>query len=177
MNGILYEIDPSIRYSEQRSAICAANDVDGGSLVVLGAPVTGDTDCFAATAPATATASGVYVAYNPSFWYTTDGTIVYPAVNVDRRTHTNLKTKAFGAFKPKVGQIFGVTAEDITGSTAPTVGKYLEPTESTFKYTIKSAQTENSASFKVIEIRQQHFPDGSIGGTYVPVYVVETMFN
>ncbi|MEG0899401.1 MAG: hypothetical protein RSD67_02455 [Oscillospiraceae bacterium] len=175
MAGILYEIDPSITRSEQRSAINATADVDGGSPVIMGVPVVGDNSTFVAT-QATATSASVYIAYNPTFWYATDGTLVFPAVSVDPRNHTNIKGKPFGSFKPVVGQIFGVIAANITGSTAPTVGQFLEPTVGN-QYAIKTAQTASVASFKVIEIRKQHFPSGNIGGEYIPVYVVETVFN
>lgn len=172
--GVLYQIDPSIPRSEQRSALCAT-DVDGGNAVTLGNPDVKDRDCFTATLATTGSKS-VYIANNPTFTYVDEDGVILPSRNIDKRAHTNLNGKAFGCFKPFVGQIFGITKENMkTPATVPTVGQYLEPDDG--KFVAKASATENTASFKLLEIRKQHFPDGTVGGTNFDIYVVETAYN
>lgn len=182
-HGVFYQIDPSIKFSEQRTAQAATSlDVDGGGLVTLARATSGSTPTnaevdYVATAPSSATATGVYVAYNPAMVYVKEGDMILPSRQLDRRAHTNMGGYAFDCFKPTIGQVFGILAGNVTGSTAPTVGKFLEPTSGATTYTIQNTQTAGAASFKVVEVKKQHFPTGVIGGEYVDMYVVETVAN
>lgn len=173
--GRLYETDYMLVGTEIRSGI-SAEDVEGGAPVVLGAVHSTEKDCYVATQYATAGKS-VYIAYNPEFKMVNEGTNEFVGRNLDSRIYKTKAGNVFGCFKPTEGIEFGIIASNIVGDVAPTVGKFLEPTNASNLYTIKATQTSDVPSFEVIDIKKQHFPNGEIGGEWVEVYVVKTRFN
>ena len=72
---------------------------------------------------------------------------------------------------------FGVQMANITGSTAPVVGKFLEPTNGTLLYTIKDSQTSSVPSFEVVQILSENYPTGDFTSDKEPVYIVKCRFN
>ena len=96
---------------------------------------------------------------------------------MDDRTYTNRIGDVVDYFFPEVGMEFGVQMANITGSTAPVVGKFLEPTNGTLLYTIKDTQTASVPSFEVVQIISANYPTGDFTSDKEPVYIVKTRFN
>lgn len=175
-HGILYEIDAQIKNMQVKSALSTEN-IDGGTPVVLGAVNAKEKDCFDATTYSTGTKT-VHIAYCPSVMYEVgEDEQIRPSRIIDRRYHYNAKGFAYTVFKPENGIIFGVTMANIEGSTAPTVGQFLEPTDGKQTYTVKASQTADTPSFEVIGTEKVPFPTGNFTDNDETVYIVKTVYN
>lgn len=171
--GVLFERDNFIASKAINRAGISALAIDGGSPVVEGAIQSGNDELYALTAYATG-GKRVGIAFNPSAPRDEDG---YPVRSKDDRTYTNRIGDVVDYFFPEVGMEFGVQLANITGDTAPTVGKFLEPTNGTLLYTIASTQTSNVPSFEVVQIINATYPTGDFSTDTEPVYIVKTRFN
>lgn len=157
--------------SLNRSAKATIN-VDGGGLVVLGDLDATDKDVFTATAPAAGT-DAVWMAYDPSERLTVVNGKYFAGLTQDPRDYTNLANRVMDVYKPQVGDIIGVIAANIEGSTAPTKGKFLEVTAGKTTLSIKATATASATSYKVIDVANLPFPQAGIGMENVPLYICE----
>ena len=172
-HGVLMERDNFIASKAMNRAGISALAIDGGTPVVEGAIQSGNDELYALTAYATG-GTRVGIAFNPSVPRDADG---YPVRSMDDRTYTNRIGDVVDYFFPEVGMEFGVQMANITGSTAPVGGKFLEPTNGTLLYTIKDTQTSNVPSFEVVQIISENYPTGDFTSDKEPVYIVKCRFN
>lgn len=172
-HGVLMERDNFIASKAINRAGVSALAIDGGAPVVEGAIQSGNDELYTLTAYATA-GKRVGIAFNPSRPLDADG---YPVRSQDDRTYTNRAGDVVDYFFPEIGMEFGVQMANITGSTAPTVGKFLECTNGTLLYTIQSTQTASVPSFEVVQIISENYPTGDFSTDKEPVYIVKTRFN
>ena len=102
--------------------------VAGGGLVILTPSATEGEQRWTATAPATGSLGGLYMAYNPSPKYTVVGTNEYAGLSADPRDYTNIAGKSFTCFKPKVGDEILVTVDAVESASQASVvaGDFLE---------------------------------------------------
>ena len=172
-HGVLMERDNFIASKSINRAGISAVAIDGGCPVAEGAIVTANDELYTLTAFATGTPR-VGIAFNPSRPLGEDG---YPVRSMDDRTYTNRIGDVVGYFFPEIGMEFGVQMANITGSTAPVVGKFLECTNGTLLYTIKDTQTASVPSFEVVQIMSANYPTGDFSSDKEPVYIVKTRYN
>ena len=172
-HGVLMERDNFIATKAINRAGVSAVAIDGGCPVAEGAIVSGNDELYTLTAFATGV-KRVGIAFNPSRPLDADG---YPVRSQDDRTYTNRIGDVVEYFFPEVGMEFGVQMANITGSTAPTVGKFLECTNGTLLYTIQATQTASVPSFEVVQIMSENYPTGDFSSDKEPVYIVKTRFN
>ncbi|MGL5767091.1 MAG: hypothetical protein ACRCX8_15760 [Sarcina sp.] len=173
MAGILIEKRIMARNVDSLNRSAKATvDVDGGGLVKLTTLDAKDKDVFTATAPV-ATTDSVWMAYDPSERLTVVNGKYFAGLTQDPRDYTNLATRVMDVYKPQVGDIIGVLMANVTGQTAPTVGKFLEPTAGATTLSIQSSATALTTSYKVIEVATLPFPQAGIGMSFVPMYVCE----
>ena len=172
-HGVLFERDNFIASKAINRAGVASVEIDGGTPVVEGAIQSGNDELYALTLFATG-AKRVGIAFNPSAPKDADG---YPVRSLDDRTYTNRAGDVVEYFFPEVGMEFGVQMANITGSTAPTVGKFLECTNGTALFTIQSTQTASVPSFEVVQIIDAKYPTGDFSTDTEKVYIVKTRAN
>lgn len=172
-HGVLMERDNFIASKAMNRAGISALAIDGGAPVVEGAIQSGNDELYALTAYATG-GTRVGIAFNPSVPRDEAG---YPVRSMDDRTYYNRIGDVVDYFFPEVGMEFGVQMANITGSTAPVVGKFLEPTNGTLLYTIKDTQTSSVPSFEVVQIVSANYPTGDFTSDKEPVYIVKCRFN
>lgn len=145
--------------------------VAGGGLVSLASPSVQGDDRWTATAPATGKLGGLYMAYNPSEKYTVIGSgstaKYYSGLSSDPRDYTNLASRTYTVFKPKLGDEIVVTidAVDSTGSSAVR-GDFLESKAGQTLLT-RVAQatgaTSGSTAFEIEWVGILTFPQAGIG--------------
>ncbi len=157
-----------------RSAKCTT-DVDGGTLVKCDSYADGVWTVSKATE-----GQGLYMAYNPSEHFTNVNGKLFAGLSKDPRDYTNLAGRTFDIFKLKVGDIIGVTAEDIKSDnlTDVSVGKYLEPSSTGLEK--QDSPTASTTSLKVIAIENLPFPNagnGGVGMEFAKLYVCEVVQN
>ena len=108
-------------------SVVSTIDVDGGNLIALTAPTVKGEDRWTASAPASGTLGGLWIAYNPSVKYTEVNGKMYAGLSADPRDYTNIKNHTFDAFKPKVGDEIIVTIDGVDDTGAKAVaGDILE---------------------------------------------------
>ena len=155
-------------------SVVSTIDVDGGNLIALTAPTVKGEDRWTASAPASGTLGGLWIAYNPSVKYTEVNGKMYAGLSADPRDYTNIKNHTFDAFKPKLEDEIIVTIDDIDETGANVVaGDILESKANQTKFTrIASATgaTSGSTAFKVEWIGYVNFPQAGIGDEKVKVY-------
>ena len=146
-----------------RSATCS-DAVDNGNIVVLTAG-TETAEVWAATKPATATlASGAAT----SLWLVdtddtstlVDGTLVYRGLNPSPTSVYAPASSTFRVKKPEIGNIFVLTADDISNSR--TAENFIVAQDSSYKWYWNSTAI-SGLSAKLIEVTTLSIPDGSIG--------------
>ena len=155
-------------------SVISTIDVDGGNLIALTAPTVKGEDRWTASAPASGTLGGLWIAYNPSVKYTEVNGKMYAGLSADPRDYTNIKNHTFDAFKPKVGDEIIVTIDDVDETGAQAVaGDILESKNGQTKFTRVAADTgatSGSTAFKVEWIGYVNFPQAGIGDEKVKVY-------
>lgn len=174
-HGVLYESDNFIKNCINRGVV-ATFDVDGGAPIVLNGVNTTDKELYNVAKVAEGTTQ-VAIAYNPSVKYDVINGKVFPAKSLDDRDYTNPSGKAFDAFIPEKNVEFGVTMDNIDGSTEPTVGKFLEPKATTLLFEISDTQTSGVPSFKVVDIKKVKYPTFDFSDEEVKVFIVSTVYN
>ena len=173
-HGFIYETQISAKDVDALNRYAKASvDVDGGTLVALGAIAEGD--AFTATKATDGENGGLWIAYNPSEQLTKVGDNVYAGLSADPRDYTNIANRIFDVFKPVKGDIVGFTAGNIKTGETVEVGKFLEIGASGLE--VKASATADTTSFKVIRIESVPFPQASIGNEYADKYVCEVVFN
>lgn len=161
--------------SLNRSVKHATADVDGGNLVKLVASATAGDDVWTATTPATGALGGLWVAYNPSQRLTEVNGQYYAGLSADDRDYTNLKTRVFDAFKPKVGDMVAFTIDCIDASSSNAVaGDFLESKDAQTKLqriAKATGATAGSTAFEIIRIETQPYPRAGVGMEFAKKFV------
>lgn len=176
-HGVLFEKDNFIPSLTMNRGAISTTDLDGGAIVVVGASSTTEKELYTVSAPASSTVKQVAIVYNPSVKYDVIGGQLYPAKSLDDRNYYNIAGRALDVFYPIENIEFGITMANIEGTTAPVVGKFLEPTVGKNTYSIKNSQTANVPSFEVVAIENAIYPTGDFSSDTEPVYVLKTRFN
>lgn len=174
-HGVLYETDNFIKNCINRGGV-AEFDIDGGTPIVEGGVNSTDKELYNLS-KVTSSTKKVGIAYNPSVKYDVIGGNLFPAKSLDDRDYFNPSGKVVDYFIPQADIEFGVTMDNIDGSTEPTVGKFLEPKATTTLFEIKSSQTADTPSFEVIDIKTVKYPTFDFTEEAVKVFVVKTRFN
>ena len=173
-HGFIYETQIAAKDVDALNRFAKASvDVDGGSLVALGALAEGDV--FTATKATAGTNGDLWIAYNPSEHLTVVGDNQFAGLTADPRDYTNLANRVFDVFKPQKGDIVGFTAGNIKAGETVEVGKFLEIGADGLE--VKASATADTTSFKVIGIESVPFPQAAIGNEYADKYVCEVVFN
>ena len=168
LNGVLIESEIRARNIDalNKFAISTTVDVAGGGLVKLVPPTTQGEDRWTATAPATGSLTGLYMAYNPSKHLTEVNGKYFADLTIDPRDYTNLKNMTFTAYKPQVGDEIVITVDcvDSTGTTA-VAGNFLEAKDgqTTFTTNATASPTASTTSYKIESVNIQPFPQAGIG--------------
>jgi hypothetical protein len=151
----------------------ASVDVDGGTLVELGAYADG---VFTAT-KASGAKTGLWMAYNPSeHLVEVNGKLIAgESISPDPRDYTNIKDRVFDVFKPQVGDIVSLTDGNLADSQTVSVGKFLEQGAS--GYEVKASATASTTSLKVIAVENLPFPQAGIGMEFAKKYICEVAQN
>ena len=146
-------------------AATAAANVDGGTLVSLGAYSNG-----AFTVTAATSGQNLYMAKNPAQHLVKVGTKVVAGgeISKDPRDFTNLAGYPFNVEAVKVGDIVTFTAGNLATGVVPVVGKLLEYTAT--GYNIVTTATSGNTTFKVIATGTQAVPQGGIGHENMATY-------
>lgn len=173
--GVLFETDNFIKNCINRGGV-ASFDIAGGSPIVEGGVNSTDKELYNLSKYSTG-GKKVAIAYNPSVKYDVIGGKLFPAQSLDDRDYTNPAGKVVDYFTPLVDVEFGVTIDNIDGTTAPTVGQFLEPKDGDTVFEIQSTQTANVPSFEVVDIKTVKYPTLDFTEDAVAVYVVKTRFN
>ncbi|MBQ0114136.1 MAG: hypothetical protein KBT03_13485 [Bacteroidales bacterium] len=173
-HGVLFETDNFIKNCINRGAV-ATFDIDGGAPVVVGGVNATDKELYNLTKYDDE--AQVAIAYNPSVKYDVIGGNLFPAKSLDDRNYYNPANKVVDIFIPEKNIEFGVTMANIDGTTAPTVGQFLEPKADSTVFEIKSSQTTGVPSFEVIEIKEVKYPTFDFTEDVEKIYVVKTRFN
>lgn len=174
-HGVVFERDNFLPKCQNRAGL-AQIDLDGGAVVAEGAIVAGDDELYTLTAPV-GTETRVGIVYNPSVKYDVIGGKLFPAKSLDDRDYFNPAGKPVDYFFPEVGVEFGVIGANVKGSTAPTVGDFLEVTANETLFTLSNSQTADVPSFEVVQIINKKYPTFDFTDDVEPVYIVKTRFN
>ena len=169
--GVLFETDNFITNCVNRGGVSAIA-IDGGAPIVEGLPNSTDKELYNLTAYATG-GKRVAIAFNPSVKYDANG---LPAQRVDDRLYTNEIGSVVDYFVPEVGIEFGVIANNI-GTGTGAIGKFLEPTNGTTKWTVSATQTASVPSFEIIDTRTVYYPTLKFTDDAVTVFIVKTRYN
>lgn len=149
-----------------KTAKCAA-DIDGGTLVALGAHANGAFTVTKATSGA-----GLYIAKNPAEHFTSiDGNLGNTEqFSCDPRSYTNLAGRNFNIelLVPNA-DVIKFTAGNLKTGETPAVGKYLE--QGADGYVVKDTPTAATTSFKILEIGSQPVPKAGIGHEDMATYL------
>lgn len=173
-HGILFESDNFITKCINRAGVSTVN-VDGGAPVAIGGVNSTDKELYNVTTYTDETQVGI--AFNPSVKYDVIGGNYFPAKSLDDRDYYNIANRALDFFIPEKNVEFGVTIDNIDGTTAPTVGQFLEPKASSNLFEIKASQTASVPSFKVVDIKEVKYPTFGFDDEVVSVYIVQTVYN
>ena len=147
----------------------AGTNVDGGMAVTLGAYDKG----VYTVALAGATADvGVWMAYNPTEHLTVVNGKYFAGLSADPRDYTNLATRPFDIFKPRVGDIIGFTTANFASGAVPTTtNKYITTAANGVLTAGSSPITAGKVAFTLLSIENLPFPQSGIGLDYQPLYV------
>lgn len=152
----------------------AAVDVAGGGLVALTASGAQGNEVWTATAPASGTLGGLWIAYNPSEHFTKIGDKLFGGLSADPRDYANIAGRPFDCFKPVVGDEIDITIDCVDASGSSVVaGDFLESKagQTTFtRVAASSTATAGSTAFKVEYVGTAPFPAGSIGMEQVKMF-------
>lgn len=171
MAGILFETDNFIPRCINRAGTSAIA-IDGGSPVVEGAVQSANKELYTLSAFTTGK-KRVGIAFNPSAPKNSEG---LPAQRVDDRLYTNAIGDVVDYFFPDLGVEFGVIAQNI-GTGTPVVGKFLEPTNASTKWTVSDTQTASVPSFEIVDTMTVYYPTLKFTDDAVTVFVVKTRYN
>lgn len=149
-----------------RSVVCAGANVDGGNLIQLTAPTAQGNDVWTAAVPTATT--GLWMAYNPSEKYTLVNGKYFAGLSDDPRDYTNLATRTFTAFKPKVGDEILLTIECLDSASQTTVvaGDFIQAkaAQSTLTRIARATgATANTTAFQVEYVGVMPFPQAGVG--------------
>lgn len=154
--------------SYNRTVMSTTADIDNGSVFTL-ARTEADSLVWTPTAPAAATATGLWMACAPEVLYqdkTHGGT-------VDPRDYTNVQGRVFDAILLQKGDVIEMTGEGIADIATKA---YLVIDAN--KMVLKGADEAGTGyALKKIGASNLHIGDGAIAPTAVPTYVFEVVNN
>jgi hypothetical protein len=157
-----------------RSAICAS-DVDNGNIVILTtkSSTSGEGEVWTAVVPSTGNGlTGVWVAYEPELVLTGD----YRGLDPDIRNFYSEAGKIFTVFKPQVGDIITLTADNFSGAKGST-NDCANATDTTggFKLVWGDTNTASVFSLKWLETTYISLATGAIDSQRVTAYKFEVV--
>jgi hypothetical protein len=146
-------------------------DVENGQLFSRGA-LSSDADkseVYAIATPATATLSGLFMAYAPEDLIVTlaDGT-KYKLDNLNPQNFVNTAGYVFSGFKPELGDKILITAEGFTGAKGGS-DVYGVATDGQDKM-VWGTSVGNGLTFKLDKVSYISIPTGAIGSQRVVAY-------
>lgn len=146
--------------------------VENGQAVALSGKtgVAGEGIVWTAGTPATATLSGLWLAYSPEIVVTASGSNQYKGIDPDPRNFTNVAGVPFDVFKPKVGDILQYTSIAGTKST----NTYAVAVDGSLSLTWAAAAI-SGLSLKLISETTQSIGTGTIGVSAITAYVFEVV--
>ena len=154
-----------------RSAICSVAVQNGQAVAMDGKSTTaGEADVWTVITPATATLSGLWIAYSPEVVVTASGSNQYKGIDPDPRNFTNVADTVFDVFKPKVGDILQYTVIAGTIST----NTFAIATDGVLPLTWASAKI-SGLSLELIATTTQSIGTGTIGVSAITAYVFEVV--
>ena len=159
--------------SFNRSAV-SASVVDNGNIVKLGALSTtaGESEVFVAAVPATGNLTDLWVAYQPEN-VASDGK--YKNLDPNPQNFTNAIGDVFSVFKPQLGDILTLTAENLAGTKGSNTFVNATDTSGGLKPVWGSTQTSSVFSMKLLETTNIALPDGGINSGRVTAYKFEVV--
>lgn len=153
-----------------RSGVSDVN-IDGGTLVTLGSY--DERDLF--KVELATGGSDLWMAYNPSEKYTEVNGKLFPGLSADPRDYTNIKKRPLDVFHPRKQDIIAFTKDNLVSGAVVNKGDFLEPSANGLS--VVTTQTDDTTSFKVLEVDVLRFPQAGIGDEMADLYVCECVFN
>jgi hypothetical protein len=159
-----------------RVAVCAADIEQGAAVVLTGKSATaGESECWTAVAASTSDGlTGVWLAYSPEVVLTVSGDSVYKGINPDPRNFINKATKTMDVKKPKIGDLWLMSADAFTG--AKSTNTYANCTNGTDGQLVWGASATSSVfAMKYLATEYFSISDGSIGTQRITAYLMEVV--
>ncbi len=160
--------------SLNRSAV-SASAVENGNIVILATKSTtaGEAEVWTATVPSTgAGLTGVWMAYEPEVVLTASK---YKGLDPDPRNFRNEIGDVFSVFKPQLGDIITLTADNF--SAAFSANTHANATNSTggLKLVFGNSQTGSVFSLKYLATTYISLGSGTVDSQRVTAYVMEVV--
>lgn len=160
--------------SYNRSLKSSASAIDNGFVVYCNGKsgIAGESEVFLAATPATASLSGLWMAYSGDEVVLTDGRC--KGIDPDPRNFFSASSAVFSAFKPQVGDIILATAECFTGTAELA---FVNAVNGKMQLTWGANQVASVMSWKYLATKYISLADGSIGSQRVTAYQLECIAN
>jgi len=124
------------------------SDMVNGSMVVLGAKLTGQADVFVAATPTDVTSDEVLLVASPEIIKTTINGLVLNIELSDRSAFTNIANLPARAYHLTIGDEFTMTDDGISGSTV--LGQYVIPQNGSFTPVASASRGSTVIGMKVV---------------------------
>ncbi len=173
--GVFFERDNLAGHQLITRSGVGTVDIDGGALVVVGDVDTANKELYEVTLATATSDADIAIARNPVERLVDQNGTYFIGESADDRNYTNIKGRPLNFIIPKVNYVFGIQQANITGTTEPTVGKFLEP-DASGKYQIKATQTADTPCFVVEDIIEQEYPTGNYNDGIEKVYIIRCVY-
>jgi len=141
-------------------------EIDNGDVFQLASKsaVSGEEEVWLATAPATGSLDGLWMAYEPEVVLTASK---YKGIDPDVRNFTNPAGEIFTAFKPVIGDIISLTGDALTGTAELA---YANAANTAYKLVWGASQTASALSLEYLDTKFLSIGLGSLGTQRVDLY-------
>jgi hypothetical protein len=161
-----------------RSAVAgSAVDIDNGNVFRLDSYSTtsGESEVWAVTAPSASgsTLNGLWMAASPEVPLTVDGTLQYRGLNQDPRRFYNVGAKTFDAFKPQVGDIVTLSADNLTS----TLNTYVNSADGVYTLAWSASVVASSLTLKYLATTYNSIGSGAIDNQRATAYKFVVVAN
>ena len=155
-------------------------DVDNGNIVILSGKSTtaGESEVWTGVTPSTSDGlTGVWMAYEPEVVVTVSGSLQFKGLDPNPQNFTNLATKVFSIFKPKIGDIVELTGDGLAGTYIAGTTTHVNATNSTggLKPVWGNSQTSSVFSMKLLGTGYVSIGSGAINTQRVTTYIFEVV--
>lgn len=152
-------------------SVFSASPVDNGNVFTMGAQFTSGSliEVFAITQPSAGSATGLWMAYSGDEIPVTDSR--YKGIDPDPRNFYNIAGKVFSAYKPQVGDIIVLTADNFTNSYSSHT--YAVNVASNFKLQWESVAASSGLCYKYIATTYISLATGAIDDQRETAYKLE----